>query len=149
MKQSYYHEVLSYRDAESRLEGREGSYLFRESDVKPGIFVISYVKSSSVVHILVPNDKGTYVRQSLEQAVNIAADIVASSDCHHPVPPPGQTSSGSESDPGAGGADSSDTGASDTEVFRCSQNKKTLVNHLQFHKIYRCQNCLALARWPR
>ena len=147
VRRSYYHEVLCYRDAESRLEGREGSYLFRESDVKPGIFVISYVKSSSVVHILVPNDKGTYFRQSLEQAVNIAADIIACSDCHHPVPPPGQTSSGSQRDPGASDTDSRDTGASDTEVFRCyccsftSQNKKTLDSHHQIHKIYRCQNC--------
>ena len=39
VKQSYYHEVLSYRDAESRLEGREGAYLLRESDVKEGPFV--------------------------------------------------------------------------------------------------------------
>ena len=116
VRRSYYHEVLCYRDAESRLEGREGSYLFRESDVKPGIFVISYVKSSAVVHILVPNDKGTYIRQSLEQAVNIAADIIASSDCHHPVPPPDQTSSGSQRDPGASDTDSGDTGASDTST---------------------------------
>ena len=39
VKQSYYHEVFSYRDAESRLEGREGAYLLRESDVKEGPFV--------------------------------------------------------------------------------------------------------------
>ena len=55
VRRSYFHEVLSNQDTESRLEGREGSYLFRVSDVKPGIFVISYVKSSSVcsvTHIL-------------------------------------------------------------------------------------------------
>ena len=75
VRRSFYHEVLCYRDAESMLEGREGSYLLRESDVKKGIFIISYVKSSSVSHILVPNTKGTYHRQSLEQAVDIAADI--------------------------------------------------------------------------
>ena len=39
VKQSYYHEVLTYPDAESRLEGREGAYLLRESDVKEGPFV--------------------------------------------------------------------------------------------------------------
>ena len=67
VKQSYYHEVLSYRDAESRLEGREGAYLLRESDVKQGLFVISYVRSSSVKHILVPNKDGRYLQQSQEQ----------------------------------------------------------------------------------
>ena len=146
VRRSFYHEVLCYRDAESRLEGREGSYLLRESDVKKGIFIISYVKSSSVSHILVPNSKGTYHRQSLEQAVDIAADIIAASDCLHPVPPPGQASSGS--DTGGSDTEASNAGASDTEESRCyccsftSSNKKTLHNHhLNLHKLFRCQNC--------
>ena len=45
VKSSFFHDVLGCRDSESRLEGREGAYLFRESDVKAGIFVISYVKN--------------------------------------------------------------------------------------------------------
>ena len=82
VKSSYYHDVLGYSDTEARLEGREGAYLFRESDVdvKPGLFIVSYVKSSSVTHILVPRNDGRYIRQSLEQAVDIASDIVASLD---------------------------------------------------------------------
>ena len=97
VKSSYYHDVLGYSDAEARLEGREGAYLFRESDVKPGLFIVSYVKSSSVTHILVPRNDGKYIRQSLEQAVDIASDIVASSDWFkHPIPPPSPSSSGSD-----------------------------------------------------
>ena len=134
VKRSYYHEVLSYRDAEARLEGREGSYLLRESDVKPGIFIISYVKSSTVSHILilVSNAKGTYHRQSLEQADDIAADIIAASAWVHAVP---MASSGSQGD----------TGASDIEGSRCyccsftSKSKKSLENHHILHKLFRCQ----------
>ena len=44
VKRSFYHEVLSYSDAEQRLEGKNGGYLFRESNVKPGMFVLSYIK---------------------------------------------------------------------------------------------------------
>ena len=63
VKQSYYHEVLSY-----------------------------------------PNKDGRYLRQSLEQAVDIAADLIAASECHHPIPPPCQSSSrGSERETSAGG----------------------------------------------
>ena len=39
-----------------------------------------------VSHILVPNAKGTYHRQTMEQAVDIAADIIAASACLHAVP---------------------------------------------------------------
>ena len=89
VKSSYYHNVLGYHDAEARLEGREGSYLFRESDVKKGMFIISYVRNSSVAHILTPTKNGKYIRQSLEEAVDIAADVIASSDSYqNPVPPP-------------------------------------------------------------
>ena len=135
VKQSYYHEVLSYRDAESRLEGREGAYLLRESDVKPGLFVISYVKTSSVTHILVPNKDGRYLRQSLEQAVDIAADLIAASECHHPIPPPSQSSSrGSEREKSAG----------DNYRSRCyccsftNDNRTTLESHQKLHKVVRC-----------
>ena len=71
VKNSFFHDVLGCRDAEARLEGREGAYLFRESDVKAGIFVISYVKNSSVSHLVTPNKKGEFIRQTLEEAVEI------------------------------------------------------------------------------
>ena len=72
VKSSFFHDVLGCRDSESRLEGREGAYLFRESDVKAGIFVISYVKNSSVSHLVTPNKNGKFIRQTLEEAVEIA-----------------------------------------------------------------------------
>ena len=98
VKSSFCHDVLGYSEAEARLEGREEAYPFRESDVKPGLFIVSYVRSSSMTHILVPRIDGKYIRQSLEQAVNIASGIVASSDWFkHPVPPPSPSSSTSPS----------------------------------------------------
>ena len=36
VKRSFFHDVLGVSDAEARLEGREGAYLLRESDVKSG-----------------------------------------------------------------------------------------------------------------
>ena len=43
VRRSFYHDILSFSDAEARLEAKE-----RESDVKSGMFIISYVKNSSV-----------------------------------------------------------------------------------------------------
>ena len=48
VKSDYYHDVIGFREAESRLEGTEGAYLLRESKIKAGIFIISHVKSSTV-----------------------------------------------------------------------------------------------------
>ena len=95
VRRSFYHDVLGCREAESRLEGREGAYLFREADVKSGLFVISFVKNSSVSHLVTPNRDGKFIRQTLEEAVEIAADVLACSDSYrYPVPPsPGEASS--------------------------------------------------------
>ena len=86
VKCTFYHEILSYSsDAEQRLEGNEGAYLFRESNDKPGMFILSYVKRSSVAHVLVPNKNRKFIRQPLEEAVEIAADVIAASECYiHP-----------------------------------------------------------------
>ena len=64
-------------------EKRVTTYLFRESDVKAGPFIISYVKNSSVSHLVTPNKNGKFIRQTLEEAVDIAADIIACSDSFH------------------------------------------------------------------
>ena len=63
VRSDFYLHILGYHDAGYRLEGREGAYLFRESNVKAGMFIISYVKSSSVAHILVPKNDGKFFRQ--------------------------------------------------------------------------------------
>ena len=56
VRRSFYHDILSFSDAEARLGGKE-----RESDVKTGMFIISYVKNSSVSHILTPRKDGKYI----------------------------------------------------------------------------------------
>ena len=63
------------------------------------MFILSFVKSSAVSHILIPNKNGKYFRQTLEDAVVKTADIIAAPDIYtSSVPPPGspQDSSGSE-----------------------------------------------------
>ena len=138
VKRSFYHDVLGCREAEARLEGREGAYLFRESDVKSGLFIISYVKNSSVSHLVTPNRHGKFIRQTLEEAVEIAADVIASdSDSyHHPVPP----SPGDESSQSSGG----DSRSEDSRCYCCSfttNNKRSLEGHQKTHKIVKCQKC--------
>ena len=92
VKRSFFHDVLGVSEAEARLEGKDGAYLFRESDVKPSMFILSYVQSSSVSHILVPNKNGKYLRQTLEDAVEMTADIIAATEILiSPVPPSGSS----------------------------------------------------------
>ena len=76
--------------------------------------------------ILVPNKDGRYLRQSLEQAVDLAADLIAASECHHPIPPPSQISSrGTERE----------TSAGDNNRSRCyccsfiNENRRALDSH--------------------
>ena len=71
IKRSFFHDILGVSDSEVRLEGRDGAYLLQESDVKPNMYILSYVLSSSVNHILIPNKNGKYIRQSLEDAVEM------------------------------------------------------------------------------
>ena len=135
VKNSFFHDVLGCRDAEARLEGREGAYLFRESDVKAGLFIITYVKNSSVSHLVTPNKNGKFIRQKLEDAVEIAADVIACSDSYrHPVPPPS---------PGDGSSQSSGY-AGESRCYCCSftsNNKRILEHHQRIHKVVKCQKC--------
>ena len=62
---------------------RAGRHLFRESDVKAGMFIISHVKNSSAPHLVTPNKNGEFVRLRLEEAVGMAVDVMASSDSYH------------------------------------------------------------------
>ena len=74
VKSSFFNDVLGCGDAESRLECRESAYLFRfrESDVKTGLYIISHVKNSSVSHLVTQKKNGKFVRQTLQEAVDIA-----------------------------------------------------------------------------
>ena len=75
---SYHHDVLSPSQAEERLRSfnTEGAYLLRESNVKTGIFVLSLLKASSVIHIAVPNKNGKFSRQTFEEACEVVDDII-------------------------------------------------------------------------
>ena len=46
---SYNHDVLGVGLAQERLQSfdKEGAYLFRESNVRPGVFILSSIKNSS------------------------------------------------------------------------------------------------------
>ena len=46
------------------------------------MFIISFVKDSSVSHILTPRKDGKYFRQSIEEAVDTAADIISASQSY-------------------------------------------------------------------
>ena len=138
VKSSFFHDVLGVSNAEALLESKEGAYLLRESDVKPCMFILSYVKSSTVSHILIPNKNGKYFRQTLEDAVEMTADIIASSDIYtSPVPPPGS--------PQAQDCSGSETHDFDaTKCYCCSftsNNKKKLESHQKSHKVIKCAEC--------
>ena len=136
VKSSFFHDVLGVSDAEARLEGREGAYLLRESDVKPSMFILSFVRSSAVSHILIPNKNGKYFRQTLEDANEMSADIISASEIYTTsVPPPGspQDSSGSETHD-----------FDSTKCYCCSfmsNNKRKLEGHQKSHKVIKCEKC--------
>ena len=88
VKSAFYQDVLGYSDAESRLEG---SYLLSQE-------YLPYHKSRKVQSSITWSPG--VMRQSLEQAVEIASVIVSSSadSFKFPVPPSSESSSGFESD---------------------------------------------------
>ena len=71
---SFFYDVLGDMEAKTRFEGRKLAYLFRESEVKAGLFIIIYVKNSSVSRMLTQNRHGNFIRQTLAEA---AADVIA------------------------------------------------------------------------
>ena len=73
---SYTHDVIAVLQPQDKLRSfdREGAYLFRKSDVRPGFFVLSLIKDSSM---------------TLKEACEVLEDIVNSCDGFlHPVPAP-------------------------------------------------------------
>ena len=79
---SYFHGILTPSHTQQRLQ----SY---DSCVKAGIFVLSSVKDSSVIHLAVPNKKWKFARQTFEEAYEVVNDIVNSYDGFlHPVSVP-------------------------------------------------------------
>ena len=107
---------------------------------KAGPFIISYdVKNSSVSHLVTPNKNGKFIGQTLEEAVDIAADIIACSDSfRYPVPPPSPGDAASSQN--SGSANEND----EARFYCCSfttKNKRTLESHLKSHKVVKCLKC--------
>ena len=67
--------TISYNHDE-RLQSfdKEVAYLFRESDVRPGLFILSSIKNSSILHLAVPKKNGKILRQTLEEAFEVVED---------------------------------------------------------------------------
>ena len=78
----FYHGCLSSDVAEERLEshGKEGGYIFRESDTKTGVFIISSISNGFVSHTLIPQNgkkQQTYNEAivKMEDFVNLVGDF--------------------------------------------------------------------------
>ena len=128
---SYTHDVLAVLQAQDKLRSfdREGAYLFRKSDVRPGFFVLSLIKDSSMLHLAVPNKNGKFLRQTLEEACEVVEDIVNSCDGFlHPVPAPSIASNLNENE----------SGVQDwTKCYYCSftsEVRRVLESHMKQHK---------------
>ena len=126
--------------AQERLRSfdREGAYLLRESDVRPGFFVLSLFKDSSMLHLAVPDKNGKFLKQTLEEACKVVEDIVNSCDGYiHPVPAHSIASNLNDNESG---------GVQDgTKCYYCSftsEVKRVLESHMKQHKIIKCENCL-------
>ena len=136
---SYHHDVLGVLQAQDRLRSfdREGAYLLRESDVRPGFFVLSLFKDSSMLHLAVPDKNGKFLRQTLEEACKVVEDIVNSCDGYiHPVPAHSIASNLNDNESG---------GVQDgTKCYYCSftsEVKRILESHMKQHKIVKCEKC--------
>ena len=100
---SYHHDVLYVLQAQDRPRSsdREGAYLFREGNVRPGFYVLSLIKDSSMLHLAVPGKNGKFFRQTLEETCEVDEDVVHSCDGFlHPVPAPSIASNLNENESG-------------------------------------------------
>ena len=83
---SFYHGRISSDVAAERLErnGKEGGYLFRKSDLRTGVFILSSITKGSVSHIIIPqNGKRS---QPYHEAIVKMQDLVNLSEVYcHPV----------------------------------------------------------------
>ena len=57
-----YHGYLGESQAEDRLRrsGEGKGYLTRQSDVKPGFFIVTFLERGKIVHQIAPNKEGKY-----------------------------------------------------------------------------------------
>ena len=139
----FYHGRISHEVAAERLErnGKEGGYLFRKSDLRTGVFILSSISKGSVSHIIIPQNGKR--RQPYHEAVGKMQDLVNLSEVYcHPV----------ISDPLVYETDM-DVYVKSENTFGCScckfiaGSKGDLDNHLKnLHKVKKCFDCMTYIR---
>ena len=86
-----YQGVLGFKAAELRLRemDKDFTYLTRESDIKKGKFILSWLtKDGSVKHTTAPNPSAKNNFHKMEEASSVLDKMISSNDeCVHPVPP--------------------------------------------------------------
>ena len=65
-----YHDCLGVILAEERLRkfGQDGGYLTRQSDVKPGFFILSVIEKGVIIHQVVSKKNGKLFKQTFDEA---------------------------------------------------------------------------------
>ena len=85
-----YHDCLGVILAQDRLQkfGQEGGYLTRQSDVKPGFFILSVIEKEVIIHQVAPNKNRKFFKQTFDEAaISLEEMIQIKVECEHPVPP--------------------------------------------------------------
>ena len=85
--------MMGFKAAETRLRetNMDFSFLTRESDIKKGKFILSWLaKDGSVMHTAAPIPSARNNFQKLEEALSMLEQMIESNDeCVNPVPPRG------------------------------------------------------------
>ena len=135
-----YQGILSHKAAKDRLK-EAGSYLVvRESDIKRGKFVLSFVtKTEAKKHCVLRNPAFRKEFRSIEEGAEVMERMILSSDdCVHPVPPLPEA----ESDDNNNSLD--DGPASDLACYACefvAGHRRELNSHLWIHFVKECSHC--------
>ena len=86
-----YQGVTGFKEAEIRLRenNQDFTYLTRESDIKKGKFILSWLsKDGSVKHTTAPNPSAKNNFKKLDEALAVMEKMILSNDeCVHPIPP--------------------------------------------------------------
>ena len=87
-----YQGVIGFKEAETRLReiNQDFTFLTRESDIKRGRFILSWLsKDGSVRHTTAPNASAKNNFKKLDDALPVMEHMILSNDeCLHPIPPP-------------------------------------------------------------
>ena len=136
-----YHDCLGVILAEDRLQkfGQEGGYLTRQSDVKPGFFILSVIEKEVIIHQVAPNKNGKFFKQTFDEAaISLEEMIQIKVECEHPVPPSaGDIVSPVEKEP--------------SKCKACSftnENLKKVQDHERTHYVRKCLNCQKFIKGP-